>query len=189
MEHADSQERTTYKSEFGEYLSTLLGAVFLAVFVILFIARAFTVEGPSMLPTLHTGERLLIDKVTYRLRTPRRGEVIVFRYPADPEQYFIKRVIGLPGDTVVIRGGKVYVNDQCLEEDYVTSPILGEFGPYMVPEQSYFVLGDNRNNSEDSRSERVGYVSDELIIGRAIWRYWPITRVGHIADSPVLASP
>jgi signal peptidase I len=93
VEHADSQERTTYKSEFGEYLSTLLGAVFLAVFVILFIARAFTVEGPSMLPTLHTGERLLIDKVTYRLRTPRRGEVIVFRYPADPEQYFIKRIL------------------------------------------------------------------------------------------------
>ena len=98
-----------------ELVETVGGAVILALFIMTFIARAFTVDGPSMLPTLHTGEKLLIDKVSYRFRPPQRGEVVVFRYPANPREHFIKRVIGIPDDIVSIQGGNVYINGQILE--------------------------------------------------------------------------
>ena len=129
-----------------------------------------------MLPTLHSGERLLIDKLTYRFRDPARGEIVVFRYPRDPSHYFIKRIIGLPGDHVVISSGYVYVNGVRLVEEYTSSLTLGSDREYVVPPGSYFVLGDNRNNSQDSRTPFVGYVPRSLIVGRAVLRYWPITR-------------
>jgi signal peptidase I len=172
-----------------EYVETMAGALLLAVFVMVFIARAFTVDGPSMLPTLHSGERLLVDKVTYRFRPPQRGDVIVFRFPGDPRQYFIKRVIGLPGETIHIKDGVVLVNGRVLQEEYTASPILGQYGPYLVPSNHYFVLGDNRNNSEDSRSERVGFVDRRLVVGRALWRYWPLTRLGALGAKLAHASP
>lgn len=163
-----------------EAAKTLVGAAVLAVLIMTFVARAFTVDGPSMLPTLHNGERLMIDKISYRLREPQRGEIVVFRYPANPREHFIKRIIGLPGDVVEIRGGRVYINGVALEEPYLAAPTLGRFGPVRVPESRYFVLGDNRNNSEDSRYPQVGFVPRALLEGRALWRYWPITRMGLI---------
>lgn len=174
----------------NEYLDTVLGAVLLAAFVMAFIARAFTVEGPSMLPTLHSGERLLVDKITYRLHPPQRGDVVVFRFPSDRKQYFIKRVIGLPGDVIMGTWGSVYVNGEALTESYLATPTPENFGPYEVPPGHYFVLGDNRSNSEDSRSQRVGFVPRDLIVGRAIWRYWPLTRAGCLRPSCLVhASP
>lgn len=168
----------------------MVGAVVLAAIIVLFVARAFTVDGPSMQPTLHTGERLLIDKVTYRLRDPHRGDVVVFRYPSDPRQYYIKRVVGLPGDEIRITGGLLHINGTAIHEEYTIGPIFGEYGPYTVPDGRYFVLGDNRNNSEDSRSHRVGAVPRDLIIGRALVRYWPLPRTGIIDSEPVVwASP
>lgn len=166
------------KSLARESLETILGAVSLALFIMVFVARAFTVDGPSMLPTLQSGERLLIDKVTYRLRSPERGEILVFRYPADPSHYFIKRVIGLPGDEVRLAGGRVFVNGQPLNESYINGPIRGRDRTYRVPEGSYFVLGDNRNNSQDSRSAAVGFVPRSAIVGRAVVRFWPLERAG-----------
>lgn len=173
------------KPPWREYVETVGGAVLLAVFIMVFIARAFTVDGPSMLPTLHSGERLLIDKLTYRFRDPQRGEIVVFRYPADPSHHFIKRVIGVPGDRIDIRGGVVYVNGVALEESYTNSPTLGRFTSGIVPADHYFVLGDNRNNSQDSRSPLVGYVPRKLITGRALVRYWPVTRAGLLAEPNV----
>lgn len=173
------------RSKFREFGETLLGAVALAVVIILFVARAFTVDGPSMQPTLRTGERLLIDKITYRLRYPHRGDVVVFRYPSDPSQYYIKRVVGLPGDVIRITGGFLHVNGHVIHEEYTNGPTLGEFGPYKVPEDHFFVLGDNRNNSEDSRSRSVGPVPRELIVGRAVMRYWPLPRSGWIDSESV----
>lgn len=173
-----------------EYLETIAGALFLAVFIMVFVARAFTVDGPSMLPTLHSGERLLIDKVTYRVRPPKRGDVVVFRYPADPKHYFIKRVVGVAGDLVQIEGGKVRVNGVEIDEPYLDAPMLGRNRSFSVPEGHYFVLGDNRNNSQDSRSPMVGYVPRSHIIGRALLRYWPVDRIGFIrSPSVVQASP
>lgn len=177
------------RSRFRQFGETLLGAVALAALIILFVARAFTVEGPSMQPTLQAGERLIVDQITYRLREPRRGDVIVFRYPSDPRQYYIKRLVGLPGDVIRITGGVLYVNGQAIHEAYVLGPTLGEYGPYTVPEGHYFVLGDNRNNSEDSRSKTVGPVPRQLIVGRALVRYWPLPRSGWIRmDSVAWAS-
>lgn len=165
------------KSAFREYVETIVGAVVLAFLIMTFVARAFTVDGPSMMPTLMDGERLLVDKLSYRFIEPRRGDIVVFRYPADPSQHFIKRIIGLPGDTVEIRGGQVFINGALLTEDYVLQRAFGRFGPRQVPEGTYFVLGDNRNNSEDSRDPRVGFVPRSHVVGRAVWRYWPLGRM------------
>ncbi len=166
------------KSVAQEYVEAVVMAVVLAAFIMTFIARSFSVEGYSMEPTLHNGERLLVDEVTYRFRPARRGEVVVLRFPANPRMRFIKRVIGVPGDSVMIQGGRVILNGRPLEEGYIAEPVRGDYGPYVVPPDSYFVLGDNRNHSEDSRYPAVGYVPKRLIVGRAILRYWPLTRVG-----------
>lgn len=169
-----------------EYAETVFGAVLLAVFIMVFVARAFTVDGPSMQPTLHSGERLLIDKLTYRFREPTHGDIVVFRYPADPSTYFIKRVIGVPGDHIRISGGQVYVNGVLLNEDYVLSPTYSRYIDEVVPPGHYFVLGDNRGNSQDSRSPLVGHIPRSSIVGRAILRYWPLNRVG-IFSAPDVA--
>lgn len=165
------------KSPLREYAETVIGAVVLALLIMTFVARAFTVDGPSMLPTLRHGERLLVDKISYRFIEPQRGDIVVFRYPADPRQHFIKRLIAVPGDTVEVRQGVVYVNGVALEETYTLQPALGRFPPRKVPEGGYFVMGDNRNNSEDSRDPRVGFVPRDHIVGRAVWRYWPLARM------------
>lgn len=154
-----------------------IGALILALFIMTFVGRAFTVEGPSMLPTLHSGERVVVERVTYLFREPHRGEVIVFRYPLNPREYFVKRVVGLPGDRVAIKDGYLWVNGRRVEEDYVNARALRNFPEVEVPEGHYFVMGDNRNNSEDSRDPRVGFIPRELVVGRAIWRYWPVERI------------
>lgn len=165
------------KSPFRELLETIGSAVIVAALIMIFIARAYTVNGDSMLPTLRHGERLLVDKISYRFVAPARGEIVVFKNPSNTKEQFIKRVLGLPGDKVAILEGTVYVNEQAVEEDYLLVPARIGFAPRVVPEGAYFVLGDNRNNSEDSRFSRVGFVPDKLIIGRAIWRYWPLNRI------------
>lgn len=179
--------RRQEKSKLRETVETLLGAVVLAVFIMVFVAQAFTVEGPSMEPTFVTGERILADKLTYRFRDPRRGEVIVFDPPMESD-YYIKRIVGIPGDEILIRNGKLYVNGIAASDDYTTGPIPRDFGPVVVPEDSYFVLGDNRINSKDSRDASVGMVPRSAIIGRVILRYWPPSRTSIIQPEPVIAA-
>ncbi len=175
------------KSTLRETVETLIGAVVLAIFIIVFVAQAFTVEGPSMEPTFVTGERILADKLTYRFRDPRRGEVVVFDPPMESD-YYIKRIIGIPGDEILIRNGKLYVNGLLAADDYTTGPIPRDYGPVVVPENSYFVLGDNRINSKDSRDASVGMVPRSAIIGRVILRYWPLARTGIIQSETVIAA-
>lgn len=166
------------KGPIRELVETVGSAVIIAALIMIFIARAYTVNGMSMLPTLEHGERLLVDKISYRFVEPARGEIIVFKNPSDTSEQFVKRVIGLPGDKVAVIQGIVYVNDQPIEEDYTLAPARIGFAPQEVPEGTYFVLGDNRNNSEDSRFSRVvGFLPRNLIIGRAIWRYWPLNKI------------
>lgn len=169
------------KSQLRELLETIGSAIIIAVLIMVFIARAYTVNGDSMLPTLHHGERLLVDKISYRFVAPSRGEIIVFKNPSDTSEQFIKRVIGLPGDKVSIVQGVVYVNDQAIAEDYTLAPARIGFSPQVVPDDTYFVLGDNRNNSEDSRFSRVGFLPRKLIVGRAIWRYWPLNKLNIVS--------
>lgn len=170
------------KSEIREYIEAFVIAVVLALFIITFIAQSFLVQGSSMEPSLTHGERLMVDKLSFRFNEPSHGEVVVFRYPSDRRRKFIKRIIGVPGDEILIRNGYVFLNGDRLEEPYISGPTYGaynspSYGPVVVPEDSFFVLGDNRRNSDDSRYPDVGFVSSDDIVGRALLVYWPINRV------------
>jgi signal peptidase I len=142
----------------------------------LFTAR-IRVEGGSMEPSLHDGEFVVINRLAYRWNDPDRGEIIVFRFPLDPERRFIKRIIGLPGDTVTVSEGQVLVNSLPLEEPYVSAPPRYD-GTWTVEDGHVFVLGDNRNNSSDSQNW--GSLHKEEIIGKAIIVYWPLGDLGVI---------
>lgn len=148
---------------------TLLLAVLMFV-VINGITARIRVEGISMEPTLESGSYVLVNRLAYRLGTPSRGDVIVFRFPRDPDQEYIKRIIGLPGDLVEVSGGEVRVNGERLEEPYIGQPADYE-SALRVPRQQLFVLGDNRNNSSDSH--QWGPVPLENVVGKAVLVYWP----------------
>ena len=120
------------------------------------------------------GVRLVVNKFIYRFRAPEKGEILVFQYPRDPSRDFIKRVIAVPGDTVEIKDGRVLVNDQVLSEDYILEKTRGDYPKSTVPQGTVFVMGDNRNNSEDSRFADVGFVPDALIKGKAVLVFWPV---------------
>ncbi len=151
-----------------EIVETILLTAIIFVVVNALTGR-FRIEGQSMEPNLHDGEYVLIDKVSYVLHPPQRGDVIVFLRP--DEHDFIKRIIGVPGDTVEVRDGRVYVNGQALDEPYLNQPTRQNMAVVKVGPGHYFVLGDNRNNSSDSRS--FGAISVQDIVGRAWLVYWP----------------
>lgn len=162
------KRRSTIRDVLETAVLTL--AIFLAVRVAL---QNFRVEGESMYPNLHNGEYILVNKVDYMINAPQRGDVIVFRaVPAGaPNRDFIKRVIGLPGETVAVHDNSVYINGHRLVEPYISTPPDYTFGPARVPKNDYFVLGDNRNNSEDSHLWK--WLPRTDIIGKAWVSYWP----------------
>lgn len=121
------------KSPLQEWIETIVGAAVLTAFIIIFIAQSFVVDGSSMMPTLENNQRLLVDKLTYRFREPRHGDIVVFKYPANPKEEFIKRVIAVPGDAVAIAGGKVYVNGVVIEEDYIAETTIRGFNLTSFP--------------------------------------------------------
>lgn len=165
-----------------EAAQTIGLSIVLALGIRHFVAEARYIPSGSMEPTLQVNDRLVVEKVSYYFNTPERGDIVVFWPPENlfPQgkrrDAFIKRVIGLPGETVQVKTGKVYVNGQPLDENYIAAPPEYEWGPETVPENSYLVLGDNRNSSYDSHSW--GFVPQENIIGRAAVRFWPPSRVG-----------
>lgn len=177
----------TEKSALREWVEAIVGALILAAFIITFIAQSFIVDGISMMSTLEDGQRLLVDKLSYRFMEPKRGDVIVFKYPSNTKEEFIKRIIAVPGDNVWIIEGRLFVNGELITEDYIDETMERGFNPQIVPEGHYFVLGDNRNRSLDSRDSRVGFVPRDLIIGRAIWSYWPLNRIEIIQRPEALA--
>jgi signal peptidase I len=146
-----------------------------------FVVEGFEIQGSSMEPTLEENERLFVLKFAYRFDNVERGDVIVFLYPEDHSRRFIKRVIGLPGDTVEIRHGKVMVNGEELREAYVNGSYVRpreDISNASVPADCYYVLGDHRSVSSDSRSG--WFVPRENIVGKAVLRFWPVTRFGTI---------
>ena len=147
------------------------------------ISARIRVDGYSMEPTLHSGEFVIVNKLSYKFGDPQIGDVVVFRYPRDPEQEYIKRVIGLPGDQVRVLNGKVYVNGEALNEPYIAAT-PNYHSDVTVPEDSLFVLGDNRNNSSDSHNW--GEVPLEKVIGKAVFVYWPPGEWG-IIEHPSIA--
>jgi len=168
---------TKLGEEVKDWVISILIAIVLAFFIRYFIVELYMVEGPSMRPTLVNGERLVVNKFIYRFKTPERGEVLVFRYPRDPSRDFIKRVIAVAGDTVEIKDGRVFLNGQLLNEPYILERIKGSYPIATVPEGHIYVMGDNRNNSEDSRFKDVGFVPLELIKGKAVTVFWPIDHI------------
>lgn len=169
-----------------DLLETLILSVLLFAGINAVSAR-IRVDGYSMEPTLHTGEFVIVNKLAYKLGAPEVGDVIVFHYPRDPQQEYIKRLIGLPGDEVRISSGTVFVNNHALEEPYVADPPAYERA-LVVPEGQLFVLGDNRNNSSDSHNW--GTVPMSYVVGKAVFVYWPPQEWGVIEhDSTASAAP
>ena len=164
------------------YIVVLVCTVHLTV---TYVGQRTVVAGDSMLNTLHDKDNLIIDKVSYRFRDPERYEIIVFPYRHAEETFYIKRIIGLPGETVQIKDGYVYINEQKLEETFGREVIRADrYGqaaePITLGEDEYFVLGDNRNESADSRETSVGILKREDLIGRAWVRIWPLDSFGSL---------
>lgn len=160
--------------EAKDWIVSIIVAVVLAFIIRQFVVELYIVDGPSMRPTLQSQERLVVNKFIYQFREPQKGEILVFQYPRDPKRDFIKRVIATAGDTVEIKDGRVFVNDQLLNEDYILEKTKSEYPKSTVPKGTIFVMGDNRNNSEDSRFADVGFVPLDLIKGKAMMVFWPL---------------
>lgn len=171
------KEKTVLGEELKDWGISIVIALVLAFFIRHFIVELYLVEGPSMRPTLENHERLVVNKFIYKFRAPERGEVLVFRYPKDPSRDFIKRVIAVPGDTIEIKEGRVFVNQQLQNESYILSKTRGSYPLSTVPEGHIFVMGDNRNNSEDSRFSDVGFVPFDLLKGKAVMVFWPLDQL------------
>jgi signal peptidase I len=168
------------RAGFGVWVRDLIISLAISAFIIIFIYQPVKVEGTSMMPSLEDQERIFVNKFVYRLEPIERGDIVVFKYPRDPSLSFIKRVIGTAGDRIRIDGGQVYVNDQALDEDYVP-PAYTDAQSYpeiVVPPHSYFVLGDHRSMSKDSRD--FGPVNQSFIYGKAVFGYWPMDKVGRV---------
>jgi len=166
-----------------EGLKTVALSAVLAFGIRTFVAEARYIPSGSMLPTLQINDRLIIDKVSYHFTQPERGDIVVFQPTEELRQQnfkdaFIKRIIGLPGDTIEVKDDTVFVNGEALSENYLQDYPDYEWGPQTVPEDQYLVLGDNRNNSYDSHYW--GFVPRENIIGRAVVRFWPLNRLGGV---------
>lgn len=183
---SDHNSRQEHESSWlGELGRTIALSVILALGIRTFVAEARWIPSESMVPTLQKYDKLIVDKLSYHFTNPQRGDIVVFS-PTDNikkenptlKDAFIKRVIGLPGEKVEVKGGRVYINNQPLRENYIEAVPQYKYGPVTVPPNSYLVLGDNRNNSYDSHFW--GFVPHDNIIGRAIVRFWPPHRVGEL---------
>jgi signal peptidase I len=178
-----------------EYVAVVAVAVLVALAVQAWVVKPYRIPSGSMLDTLRPGDRVLVNRVVYHLREPQRGDVIVFNYPQDPDLVFIKRIVGVPGDLLEVRDGRLYVNGRRAAEPFVhrtggrLDPTVAQAAiagstmhdpwsladPYRVPASNYFVMGDNRTDSDDSRDW--GTVPRAAIVGEGLATYWPVSRL------------
>jgi len=165
---------------FGVWVRDLIISLAISAFIIIFIYQPVKVEGTSMMPSLDDQERIFVNKFVYELEPIKRGDIVVFKYPRDPSKSYIKRVVGIEGDRIRIEGGQVYVNDDLLQESYVPQAYADSRSSpeIVVPPQSYFVLGDHRSMSNDSRD--FGPVNQSFIYGKAVFGYWPMDKLGRV---------
>lgn len=165
--------------ELWEYIKMIIFVVVVVLIVNNFLLINARVPSASMEKTIMTGDRFFGNRLAYLFDDPERFDIVVFKYPDDESQLFVKRVIGLPGETVEIKDGKVYINgsETPLDDSFTPETPTGDYGPYVVPEGSYFMLGDNRNHSGDSRFWKQPYVEKEKIVGKAIFRYFPGVKI------------
>lgn len=177
------EKKMDWKKELLSWAGYLIFVVALTWFILTFVGQRTMVDGRSMQNTLQDGDNLIVEKLSYRFGDPQRFDIIVFP-PYDTKEYYIKRIIGLPGETIQIdTEGNIYIDGELLKENYGKEVIQNPgraIEPVTLGEDEYFVLGDNRNNSIDSRSEQVGNVKREQIIGRAWLRIWPLSEIGFL---------
>lgn len=181
FEQGDSTTEPTFKDKILQFIEFVVVVGAILMIVRFLIAEPHRVDGNSMVPNFHTGDYILTNKLATRLSTPARGNVIILTDPLDSSKVFIKRVIGLPGEMIMIQNGQVLINDQVLPEPYLPRELktpggsfLKESMPFQIPKDHYFVIGDNRLGSSDSREW--GPLKKELIIGQALIRYWPVNK-------------
>ena len=174
---------SNFHRELRVWARDILLIICFAVVIIIFLYQPVKVEGTSMAPLISDQERIFINKLVYRFEPISRGDVVVFWYPNDRTKSFIKRVVGLPGETVEIRQGQVFVNEKRLEEPYILPEYLdsNNYPAFRVPAREYFVMGDHRDSSNDSRM--FGPVRAEYIYGKAVFAYWPMDHFGSLSGS------
>jgi signal peptidase I len=178
LSNEDDPSTVSFAKKIGLFIFEIIKVVIISLIIILpiryYLIQPFYVEGASMEPNFYDKEYLVIDEISYRFNNPQRGEVIILKNPNDRHFYFIKRVIGLPGEKIAVLNGRVFINDKQLEENYIKSFSHDDYGPTTLADDEYFVMGDNRNNSSDSRY--FGPLNRQDIIGRVWVRGWPLNR-------------
>lgn len=165
-------------SEAREWIQSIVIAVVLAFIIKIFLFDFVLVQGSSMYPTLENGDRLVINKIEYRLGDPDYGDIVILNYSSSVE--YVKRIVAKGGDTIAIKDMEVYVNGNKLNEPYINTDPYGDFEEVTVPEGKYFVMGDNRANSSDSRFQSLGFVERDAIVGHVIFRFWPFAHFGTV---------
>lgn len=176
-------EKKSDSSTIKEVLSwvwTILLAFLIALFIRTYVFELVDVPTGSMLNTIQLDDKLIVIKFIYRFEPIRRGDIVVFKYPDNPSVNYVKRVIGVGGDVIDIKDGKLYINGVLQREPYIKEPMVGNFGPYKVPKGYFFMMGDNRNDSSDSRYWVHKYVSKNAILGKVVFRIFPLSRIGPI---------
>ena len=183
----DTKEKNEEKIDIKKEIMSYVYMIVIVVAAVLFLNEFFVVNAKipssSMEKTIMVNDQIFGNRLAYMSQGPQRYDIIIFRYPDDESKLFIKRVIGMPGDVVNIVDGKVYINDETepLDDSFCPEEPHGNFGPYIVPANCYFVMGDNRNNSHDSRYWNNHFVREDQILGKAFLRYWPASRFGKIS--------
>ena len=167
------EKKASIKAEVFSWVKVIVSAIIIALLVDFFIIANAVVPTGSMETTIPAGSRIMGLRLSYDFKEPERGDIVIFKYPDDESVDYLKRIIGLPGETVEIISGKVYINGELLDEPYLSEEPTGDYGPYQVPEDSYFMLGDNRAVSKDSRYWHNTYVKKDKIIAKAFVMYWP----------------
>ena len=178
-ENADKEQKRSFKREVFSWIECIVVTILLTEFILNFVIINANIPSGSMENTIMTNDKLIALRTSYWFNDPKRGDIIIFKYPDDETEWFIKRVIALPGETVLVKDGKVYINGskKALSEPYIKEEPVEDFGPYKVPKHGYFVMGDNRNNSNDAREWETHYVSRDEVLGKASFRYYPSIKV------------
>lgn len=174
------EQKTSVKREIMEWIIVIEVAVILAVVLNMFLIVNAVIPSASMETTIMTGDRIFGNRLAYLKKDPARGDIVIFKFPDDEKQLFIKRLIGMPGETLQMKDGVVYIDGEALDEPYLATIPYGDYGPITVPEGAYFVMGDNRNNSADSRYWNQPFVYRDKILGKAVFCYFPFSDFGKI---------
>lgn len=175
-ESGQNDSQTAVKKEIMSWVKTIAFALILGIFVNTCVIVNAEIPSASMTNTIKIGDKVIASRLAYLFDTPQRGDIIVFRYPDDESRLFVKRLIGMPGDTVEAKDGDLYINGEVIQEDYIKEKMDSDFPQFTVPEDSYFMMGDNRNDSWDSRYWDHHFLTRGGIVGKVMFQYYPTVR-------------